>query len=145
MFSTACFLSLGENIKPDRMNLDREAVMARLKDHIENEKTLVHCLASEAVLRALARRLGEDEDRWGLAALVHDIDLEVTGGDMQAHALKGPELLEGLGFDEEMIDAIRMHNECASGKIRSTRFQHALAAGETITGLIYATPLVYPD
>ncbi len=119
--------------------------MSRLREHIENEKTIVHCLASEAVMSALAMRLDEDPDRWGLAGLLHDIDMEVTGGDLQVHALKAAELLEGLDLDEEMLDAIRMHNEGATGKARSTLFQHALAAGETITGLIYATALVYPD
>lgn len=44
-----------------------------------------------------------------------------------------------------MLDAIMMHNEMATGKERSTKFQHALAAGETITGLVMATALVYPD
>ena len=71
--------------------------------------------------------------------------MEVTGGDLKVHALKAAELLDGLGLDREMLEAIRMHNEGASGEARSTLFQHALAAGETITGLIYATALVYPD
>ena len=55
------------------------------------------------------------------------------------------ELLKDYDLDEDMLDAIRMHNEEATGQERSTEFQHALAAGETITGLIYATTLVYPD
>lgn len=96
-------------------------------------------------MRALARRLGEDEDRWGFTGLLHDIDVELTHADPRVHALKAGELLEDFGIDEEMLDAIRMHNDDATGLPRSTRFQHALAAGETITGLIYATALVYPD
>ena len=90
-------------------------------------------------------RLGEDADRWGLTGLLHDIDVEVTGADPKVHALKAEELLADFGFDREMIDAIRMHNDEATGRPRTTLFQHALAAGETITGLIYATTLVYPD
>ena len=119
--------------------------MARLREHVKNEKTVIHCLASEAVMRALAVRLGEDEDRWGLTGLLHDVDVEVTDADPKVHALKAAELLEDFGLDPEMLDAIRMHNDEATGKPRSTPFQHALAAGETITGLIYATTLVYPD
>ena len=119
--------------------------MARLRAHVSNEKTIIHCLASEAVMRALARRMGEDEDRWGLTGLLHDVDVEVTNSDPKVHALKAEELLADFGLDEEMIDAIRMHNDQATGLPRSTPFQHALAAGETITGLIYATTLVYPD
>jgi putative nucleotidyltransferase with HDIG domain len=127
------------------MNLTREEALARLRIHVKNEKTIIHCLASEAVMRALARRLGEDEELWGLTGLLHDIDVEVTGADPKVHALKAEELLKEFDPDEEMIDAIRMHNDEATGLQRSTRFQHALAAGETITGLIYATTLVYPD
>lgn len=127
------------------MELNREASLDRLNEHIKNQKTIVHCLSSEAVMRALAIRLEEDPDRWGLTGLLHDIDMEVTGGDPKVHALKSAELLEGLGLDEEMLEAIRLHNEDAACEPRSSRFQHALAAGETITGLIYATALVYPD
>ena len=76
---------------------------------------------------------------------MHDVDVEVTDADPKVHALKAAELLEDFGLDPEMLDAIRMHNDEATGKPRSTPFQHALAAGETITGLIYATTLVYPD
>jgi putative nucleotidyltransferase with HDIG domain len=127
------------------MDISREQALDRLHAHVKNEKTIVHCLSSEAVMRALARRLGEDENRWGLTGLLHDIDVEVTGADPKIHALKAGELLSGFNLDEEMIDAIRMHNDHATGLPRTTRFQHALAAGETITGLIYATALVYPD
>ena len=127
------------------MKLTREEALGVLKQYVKNEKTVIHCLASEAVLRALARRLGEDEERWGLTGLLHDIDVEVTHADPRVHALKAEELLAEFEPDEEMLDAIRMHNDQATEKPRTTRFQHALAAGETITGLIYATTLVYPD
>jgi predicted hydrolase (HD superfamily) len=59
--------------------------------------------------------------------------------------LKARELLADYDLDEDILDAISMHNEMATGKPRETEFQYALAAGETITGLIYATALVYPD
>jgi len=127
------------------MQINRDQALSSLRKHITNEKTIVHCLASEAVMRALARRLGEDEDRWGLTGLLHDVDVEFTNADPKVHALKVEELLADFSLDDEMIDAIRMHNDEATGKPRSTTFQQALAAGETITGLIYATALVYPD
>jgi len=127
------------------MKIARDQAFARLQEHVSNEKTIIHCLASEAVMRALALRLGEDQDRWGLTGLLHDIDVEFTNADPTVHALKAEELLADFALDSEMIDAIRMHNDDATGIPRSTTFQHALAAGETITGLIYATTLVYPD
>jgi putative nucleotidyltransferase with HDIG domain len=105
---------------------------------------IAHCLAAEAILRALARHFGEDEDVWGIAGLLHDLDVEITDADPKRHALVAAEMLEGV-LPAEAVDAIKMHNEEATGLPRTTRFQHALAAGETIAGLIFATALVYPD
>jgi len=127
------------------MSISRDIAIAKLREYVSNEKTIIHCLASEAVMRALARQLDEDEERWGLVGLLHDVDVEVTDADPKVHALKAEDLLAEFGLDQEMIDAIRMHNDEATGIPRTTKFQHALAAGETITGLIYATTLVYPD
>lgn len=127
------------------MKIHRNLAIAELRKHIQNPKTIVHCLAAEAVMRALARRLEEDEEKWGLTGLLHDIDMEVTNGDPKVHALKAEGLLADLNLDAEMLDAIRMHNDEATGLPRTTLLQHALASGETITGLIYATALVYPD
>jgi putative nucleotidyltransferase with HDIG domain len=106
---------------------------------------IYHCLASEAVMRAVAKRLGRDEEKWGLAGLLHDIDVEITNADPYTHALKAVDILTDAGYEPDMIDAIKMHNECASGIARYSEFQYALAASETITGLVVATTLVYPD
>ncbi len=116
-----------------------------LHQHIKNPKMIAHCLASEAVLRALARKFGEDEEVWGMAGLMHDIDVEITDADPNRHSILGAQMLKAEGLPDDAVDAVQMHNEMATGKERTTRFQHALAAGETITGLIFATALVYPD
>ncbi len=125
--------------------MDRDYAEKLLRRYVRNEKMLFHCFASEAVMRALARKLGRDEEKWGLAGLLHDIDTEITNADPKKHGLVAYELLKDEGLEEEIIDAIKMHNEEATGLKRETEFQHALSAGETITGLIYATALVYPD
>ena len=125
--------------------IDRDAAIDLLRSHIDNPNLVKHCLASEAVMRALARRLGEDPEKWALAGLLHDLDAELTHDDFSAHGNRTAEILAENGVDAEIIDAVRMHNEAASGRSRSTRFHHALAAGETITGLVTATALVYPD
>lgn len=127
------------------MSTSREDSLNLLNQYVKNERMVAHCIASEAVMRAVALRLGEDEDKWGIAGLLHDLDVEITSGDMKVHGLKTAEILRSMNYDPEIIDAIIMHNEEASGIPRSTRFHHALAAGETITGLISATALVYPD
>lgn len=127
------------------MILNRETALGLLHQHIKNEKMIFHCLASEAVLRGLARKLGRDEEKWGLAGLLHDLDVEITNAEPTVHGTQTEILLKDYIVDPEILDAIRMHNECSSGKERSTEFQYALAAGETITGLIFATTYVYPD
>jgi uncharacterized protein len=124
--------------------ITREEAVHLLEENIQSENMRRHCYASEAVMRALARRLGRNEEEWGLAGLLHDIDVEITNADPYTHGPYASKLLEGL-VTQEVLDAIVMHNEVATGQERFTEFQHALAAGETITGLITATALVYPD
>jgi putative nucleotidyltransferase with HDIG domain len=125
--------------------MKRDQAISLLHSYIENERMLNHCYASEAVLRAMAVHLGQDVEKWGLAGLLHDLDVELVQADPKIHGLETARILESYNLDPEIIDAIRMHNEEATGQERTTRFQHALAAGETVTGLIVATTLVYPD
>jgi putative nucleotidyltransferase with HDIG domain len=125
--------------------MNRTEALNLLHHYIKNEKMIYHCLASEAVLRGLARKLGRDEEKWGLAGLLHDLDVEITNAEPTIHGTQTEVLLKDYDISPEILDAIRMHNECSSGKERSTEFQYALAAGETITGLIFATTYVYPD
>ena len=106
---------------------------------------IAHCLASEIVMKYLALKLQQDDEKWAMAGLLHDIDVEMTNANPKTHGIACIEILEKAGVNGEVIAAISMHNEEASQKERSTLFEHALAAGETITGLIMATTLVYPD
>jgi putative nucleotidyltransferase with HDIG domain len=125
--------------------MNREEALVLLRQHVKNENMVRHCLAAEAVLAALAERLGGDKEKWALAGLLHDLDVELTNADLKIHGLETAKMLQALGVDPEVVEAIRMHNEEAHGQKRSTVFHRALAAGETITGLIVATALVYPD
>jgi len=125
--------------------MSRDAALELLQTHVKNDRMLNHCYATEAVMRALARKLGRDEEQWAFAGLLHDLDVELTNADLTIHGRETERLLRERGVDEESIDAIVMHNEVVTEKKRVTEFQHALAAGETITGMIVATALVYPD
>jgi predicted hydrolase (HD superfamily) len=124
--------------------ISRENAYKLLNQHIQNPNMFKHCVASEAVLRAIALKLGKDPEEWGIAGLLYDIDVEITNADPYKHGPYAAGMLDEL-LSPEAVDAIVMHNEVATGKERTTVFQHALAAGETITGLIMATALVYPD
>lgn len=125
--------------------ITREKALALVREHVASPNMLNHCLAAEAVMRALAVRVGEDPEKWGLAGLLHDLDAE-THADLAVHTRETARILLEKGVDAEIVRAIRLHNEQAHpGERRTTPFQHLLAAGETITGLIVATALVYPD
>ncbi len=125
--------------------ITREQALDLVNEYIKNPNMIKHCLASEAVMGALAERLGQDREKWGLAGLLHDLDVEIVNADLKVHGLETAKILLDKGLNEEIIEAIRLHNEKAHGEERSSQFHHALAAGETITGLIIATTLVYPD
>jgi uncharacterized protein len=125
--------------------ISRENAFSLVKEYIKNERTIWHSLASEAVMRAVAIHLGEDPDKWGLAGLLHDLDVETTNADPKVHGLETARILEERGIDPEIVEAIKLHNEESVDIPRCKMFHHALAASETITGLIQATTYVYPD
>jgi len=125
--------------------ITRDAALLLLKQHVKSPNMLNHCLASEAVMRALAKRTGADPEQWGLAGLLHDLDAE-SHTDLEVHTRETARVLSEAGVSVEIVEAIRLHNAQAHpGEHRSTPFHYLLAAGETITGLIVATALVYPD
>ncbi len=125
--------------------ISRDEALSLLEQNIKNPNMIKHCLASEAVLDALAAHLGEDREKWAMAGLLHDLDIEITNADLSVHGRETSRILTEMGVDPEIIEAIGLHNEKSAGTKRYKPFHHALAAGETITGLIIATTLVYPD
>lgn len=92
--------------------INREEALALMQTHISNSNLRKHCLASEAVLRALARHLGEDEELWGLCGLLHDLDAE-SHPDLREHTHHTVEVLQARGVHADIIEAIRLHNETA--------------------------------
>ncbi|MBE3581842.1 MAG: HDIG domain-containing protein [Thermoanaerobacteraceae bacterium] len=122
----------------------REEALRLLKKHIKNLNLLKHCLAVEAVMRALARHLGEDEEKWGLAGLLHDIDYEATKDHPHRHSLVGGDMLEQEGMEPEIVYAVKAHNEI-HGLPREDRLSQALYATDPLTGLIVAAALIRPE
>ena len=96
-------------------------------------------------MRDLAIELNEDIEKWGIAGLLHDLDFETTKDAPSTHTLVSSKILEAHGIDDEIIKSIKSHNAEALGLSRESRLDFALAAAETVTGLIIATALVYPD
>ncbi len=124
--------------------MTRKEALDSVKANIENKNLIKHMLATEAIMRALARRLGEDEEEWGLTGLLHDIDMELTGGDMSTHSRLGADLARELGASETMVHAILCHNE-AHGVPLETKLDQALFCVDPLTGLIITAALVRPD
>ena len=124
--------------------VNRDEVIDSIKANVDNANLIKHMLATEAIMRALARRLGEDEEEWGLTGLLHDIDVELTGGDASVHSRRGAEMARDLGASETMADAILRHNE-AHGVPLETTLDRGLYCADPLTGLITAGALVMPD
>src|SRR4030042_1242979 len=93
---------------------------------------------------ALARRLGGNEGEWGLAGLLHDIDVELTEGDMTAHSQLGADIARDLGAGEAIASAVLCHNE-RHGIAPETPMEKALFCTDPLTGLITAAVLVRPE
>ena len=120
--------------------------MKLLHAHIKDRRVLCHVYATEEVMKVLARRLGEDETLWAVAALLHDLDIEIQEFDFSRHGYMTKAILTEAGFEPDFIETVVMHNEIAwGGKPRTTRFQWALAAGDRITWLVYAVMRALPD
>ncbi len=126
-------------------SMNRHDALELLRSEVQNENLIKHCLATEAIMRKMAERLGEDPDLWGLVGLLHDLDFESTKDSPPEHTTKTTQILAAKGFPENALQAIREHNAKALAIPRQSRFGIALACSETITGLIVATALVYPD
>jgi len=123
--------------------VNRDQALSLLGEHIKNQNLIKHMLATEAVMRAVARDKGENEEEWGLVGLLHDLDAEET--TPAEHALRGAEILEGFGFTAEMAQAVRAHNGENNGAQAQTLMAKALRAVDQLTGLITASALVRPD
>ncbi|WP_258360909.1 HDIG domain-containing metalloprotein [Moorella sulfitireducens (nom. illeg.)] len=124
--------------------MTRQEALQLLAKHVKNQNLRKHCLAVEAVMRALARHFGEDEEKWSLAGLLHDIDYESTKDAPHRHSLVGAEMLAREGLPEEVVYAVKAHNG-HHGLARTDLMSKALYATDPLTGLIVAAALIRPE
>ena len=126
----------------------REAALALMREYTPSESLRKHMLAVEAAMRAYAEHYSEDVERWGLAGLVHDFDYErfpnATRSATAEHPSEGVRILRGLGYPEDVLDAIMGHAAYTSTP-RVTLISRALFAVDELAGLITATALVKPS
>ena len=114
-----------------------------LCEYTKGESLRKHALAVEAVMRAYARKLQADEDRWGMVGLLHDFDYEMYP-DPPDHPLKGSEVLKERGYDDEFRRAILGHANYTNTP-RDTLLARALYACDELTGFVIAAALVRPN
>ena len=126
------------------MKINHKEALKILKENIKNENLIKHSLAVEAGMKALAEYFKEDKEKWALAGLLHDIDYEKTKKDPSLHSKLGAEMLEKLGFDKEICQAVLTHNE-KHGILPKTKMAKALYCLDPLTGLIVAATLVLPS
>jgi putative nucleotidyltransferase with HDIG domain len=124
--------------------MTRKEVLDSLKANVDNQNLIKHMLATEAIMRSLARRLGADEEEWGLTGLLHDIDVELTEDDPQSHSKLGADIARELGASEAVSHAILCHNEVHGIRCNSL-LEKALFCADPLTGLITAAAMVRPD
>lgn len=125
--------------------MDRQQALELFNKHVKADNLKKHCLATEAVMRALAERLDEPAELWGIVGLLHDLDYEETADQPAEHGLKSAAILANSDLPSEVISAIKAHNAEALGVERKSTLDFALTCAESITGLVVATALVYPD
>jgi putative nucleotidyltransferase with HDIG domain len=120
----------------------REEAVELLEEWVENENLRKHMYAVEAAVRSYARDQGADEDLWGLAGLLHDLDWEKYP---EEHPLKAAEELRSRDYPEEVVHAILAHRAGFTGVDPETALDRTLVACDELTGLITATALVRPN
>ncbi len=120
----------------------RAAAVAFCREKCLKETTVRHLISVEGVMRALARRFGEDEDLWGLTGLFHDLDQDHTGDDAEGHALLAAEWLREAGVDERVVNGVLAH---ARAEYRTDRMSQAVVHADAIAGLLVASALVRPE
>lgn len=123
--------------------MTRADAYALLTEYVADQSLIRHMLSVEAAMRAYARKLGEDEEKWGLVGLLHDFDYE-RWPDPPNHPLQGAEILRQRGYAEDVIYAIKSHADYLPDCPRLRPIEKALYACDELTGLITATALLRP-
>ncbi|MDD4255425.1 MAG: HDIG domain-containing protein [Methanofollis sp.] len=117
--------------------MDRDEALVLLGRHVASDSLRTHCIATATILRGLADAFGEDADLWEVIGILHDIDYEAFGGDMNRHGIEGAALLRGEGLPEEVCLAVERHNHLLFAPY-SERLDLSLQAADSISGFLIA-------
>jgi len=122
--------------------MNREDAFGLVKEHLKNKNLVKHSLAVEACMKALASRLNQDAERWGLAGILHDLDYEITEKSPELHTTQTVKILEEKGVDPDIIHTIQAH----AGQVEcQSEMDWAIFSIDPLTGLIIAATLMHPS
>ncbi len=124
--------------------MTRDKAYQLVKEMLQNKNLVRHCLAVEAIMRALAKKFGEDEEEWGIVGLLHDADYEATNKDLETHTDIIVEKLKEMGESERIINGILAHHVLKKPN-RENMMEKAIYAADELSGLITACALVQPE
>ena len=124
--------------------ITRKEALELLRKYLKTDNLIKHSLAVEAILRAMAVKLNEDEELWGLTGLLHDLDYDFTKEEPEKHSLMTADLIADL-LPHEALIAIKAHNYQHTSQIPQTYLDKSLIAADAVSGLIIAAALVMPS
>jgi putative nucleotidyltransferase with HDIG domain len=122
--------------------MEREKALEIVQKYLKNKNLVKHSLAVEACMRALAARLDQDVEKWGLAGILHDLDYEITEKSPELHTTETVKILQELGVEADIIQAIKAH---AAQVPCQSKMDWAIFSADPLTGLIIAATLMHPS
>ena len=122
--------------------MQRNEALDLVKKYLKNKNLVKHSLAVEACMKAMAERLGEDVEKWGLTGLVHDLDYEMTEKSPEMHTVETAKILEEHDIAPDIIRAVQAHTEMVECQ---TVMEWAIFSIDPLTGLIIAATLMHPN
>lgn len=124
--------------------ISREKALDMIDEHIDTENLKKHMLAVAQIMKRLAEELDEDEEKWELLGLLHDLDYEVTKDNPEEHASKTADMLTGK-VPDDIVRAVKSHNFEHTDVKPENNMEHALIAADASSGLVVTTALVMPN
>ena len=125
--------------------LTRNEALTLVKKNVTKKNSVFHMVAVEAIMKSIAKYLGENERLWQLTGLLHDIDYEKTENNPDMHSLLSEKILSNFDVPEDILRAIKAHNFVYSHINPESNMEKALIACDAISGLLVACALVMPS
>jgi putative nucleotidyltransferase with HDIG domain len=121
--------------------MNRDDSIALLREYVHSDNLFKHCLATAAIMKKIGKYCSEDADRWEIIGILHDIDYELVGEDMQRHGPEGCRILKEHGVDDDVAEVVGRHNHTLYGPYDAP-VEIALQAADSVSGLVIACALV---